>query len=515
MIVLPHQKSDGFEVEQKNLTDITTQAGIETLMFGLQNPNSWQQVSDRMAAQFYQENSVVFSAIDIIAQEFARIAPIVRDVESGEIIDDHPVLNLLKKPNPYDTEDSFLGAWARNFLISGNTFLTADGDVLLPPQMIFAILSQNVEIRDSQTDGYPLEYRVTKGGRSSFINYVRTATPSLMNLEQTERFGLFRFYAHTTQSRERQDLEIFHTRNYNPNVSRSNSIGLSKLSSVFYEANQLNEGNVHNWSQLKRGARPTAIISEEEGFNFTDDQLEKLKSQFNNLYSGAENAGRPLFLPNGLAFAEFGTSNKDMDYMALKSSASDSIYNVYRVPLALMSTQSMTLDNFKEAKLFLYDNAVIPLADLLYGEMTNFLIPRYGEDPFKVRITIDLDNIPALESRRLDRVQKMSMLGIMTTNELRRDLGLDDLEGGDTVLLPSNLLPLLAEAEIDRIDPRQTMSKKTMDKKQIENKAITLCSPEETARNIAQTIVDGDGQRLFSDEDIRREADKVKPKKKK
>ena len=61
--------------------------------------------------------------------------------ESGEIIPDHPVLALLKTPNPYDTEDSFLGAWARNFLISGNTFLKRSFSEPEEPNIFFHFIN--------------------------------------------------------------------------------------------------------------------------------------------------------------------------------------------------------------------------------------------------------------------------------------------------------------------------------------------------------------------------------------
>ena len=495
----PQPSSSDIEIKQS--IDLSTSAGILDAIGGLQNPNGWSQVGPRKAAQFYQENSVIFAAIDIIAQEFARIAPIVRDVESGEIIPDHPLLALLKKPNPYDTEDSFLSAWARNFLITGNAFLTANGNVKIPPIQLFARLPGDVNVMPSATDGFPEQYEVSSGGTASQVVYHRVALPTmqLFTADDIDRFGLFRFYA----SREAgiPDLELLHTRNYNPNIEVSNSIGLSKLSSVFYEGCQLDQGNVHNLSLLRRGARPTAIISEQDNSALTDDQMEALKSQFNNYYSGAENAGRPMFLPRGLEFKEFSVSNKDMDYIALRTASSNAIYNAFRVPLALMSTESMTLDNFREAKLFLYDNAVIPLADMLYGELTNFLIPRYGEDPFKVRVTVDMETIPALEPRRLDKVKSMKDLGIFTTNELRQELGREDVDGGDVIAEPAPAPQAFAASSVG-----------VEGKAKVDDEKLP-CTPAETYRRIARGVVDADGVPLFTEEDIAREADKVKPKK--
>ena len=505
MLLLP-PKLVGSETEKKaSVIDVARSFGVLDFEGGLRKPNAWHPIGATEASNLYQQNSALFAAIDIITQEFATLTPVVTDLETGEISEDHPVLRLLKAPNAYETEDFLLGALARTFLISGNGYLTAQGNVTRPPLSIFVELPADIDIDISSKDRYPTVYRLTSSVMGGSINYVRHATSLILPPMEAELFGMFRFWARANRAADLPDLEIYHTRSFNPSPSHKNSLGFSKMSSVFYEIQQLIEGNIHNWSLLKRGTRPTGALSEKDNASFTQTQKDQFSAQINNLYTGSENTGRPIYIPRGLEFSEFSTSNRDMDFVALKQAASDAIYNVYRVPLALMTASAMTLSNFKEAKLFLYDNAVIPLANLLFGELTRFLMPRFGEDPFKFSITFNPDKIPALEPRRIDRIERLSKIGIFTTNELRAQIGEEPLEGGDSVLLPSNLLPLLNTigATPPMPPPDPTTPGAPPDDATPDDESQAARDPIETFVETAKTLIDAGGIRLYSDEEIK------------
>ena len=505
--------SDGSKSEDKpetkaSVIDLARTFGVLDFEGGLRKPNAWHPIGPTESSNLYQQNSALYAAIDIITQEFASLTPVITDLETGDITDDHEVLRLLKSPNSYETEDFLLGAWARTFLITGNGFLTAQGDVTAPPISIFVQLPADIDVDISPKDRYPIVYRMTSGAVDGTTLFRRTPTTLIMPSSQAALFGMFRFWARANRFAELPDLEIYHTRSFNPSPSHKNSLGFSKMSSVFYEIQQLIEGNIHNWSLLKRGTRPTGALSEKDTASFTQDQKDKFSSQINNLYTGSENTGRPLYIPRGLEFQEFSTSNRDMDFVALKQAAGDAIYNVYRVPLALMTSSAMTLSNFKEAKLFLYDNAVIPLANLLFEELTRFLMPRFGLDPFKVSISFNPEKIPALEPRRIDRIERLSKLGIFTTNELRSQLGEEPLEGGDSVLLPGNLLPLLnavgtAPPAQPAAPPPTAPGATPADETAPPDDEARARDPIETFIETAKSLIGKGGIRLYSDEEIK------------
>ena len=63
----------------------------------------------------------------------------------------------------------------------------------------------------------------------------------------------------------------------------------------------------------------------------------------------------------------------------------------------------------------------------------------------------DPDSIPALEASRARRADKMAKLvgaGLITPNEGRTELGYDEADGGDQLLVQASLVPLAAISEM-------------------------------------------------------------------
>ena len=104
----------------------------------------------------------------------------------------------------------------------------------------------------------------------------------------------------------------------------------------------------------------------------------------------------------------------------------------------------MTLDNFSKAVLALYDNAVLPLADMMLGELTTFLGPRYKLAPTE-RLSYDENAIKALEPRRNEQNKNKRESGVLTINEIRSLYGYEEIENGDTLYQPFNLVAVGAD----------------------------------------------------------------------
>lgn len=416
-----------------------------------QSENVWHPTFISESIQHYLEASPVFSAIDLIASEFSTLKVKVWDSSERDFVEDHPSLALLKMPNPMDSEKSFLYALATYFLVTGNSFLVATGNIAQPPLEISNSNPRQITIQ-GDTTGIPQTIQVITG--MGQIQFQKTLVFEVLGAGAVDQFGSIRFY-------NDKKREIWHSRQFNPlsDGFQRNFFGLSKLTPLFYEIQQFLQASIHNWSLLKRGARPSGAMVAEG--NLTQPQFDKLQEEINNELSGSENTGRPLVLDGGVKWEEMSVSNKDMDFFALKQNVTNAIFNVYKIPLPLINADQMTLSNMETSKLNLYDNAVIPLANFLLSELTRFIMPRYpNSETFE--FTFDQGDISALQSRKVDNVLNLSKAGIMTTNELRAILGKESLEGGDDVLLPANLLPLLRDAftEDNPETPRPRTAKK-------------------------------------------------------
>jgi len=146
-------------------------------------------------------------------------------------------------------------------------------------------------------------------------------------------------------------------------------------------------------------------------------------------YTGGDNAGRPLVLEGGLDWKEMALSPKDMDWIAGKDIAAREIALAFNIPAQLVGIDgSLTYANFEQARLALYDDAILPLLNHFKGELNNWLTSRFGDD---LELDYNLDAIEALAPRREKVWARLGKADFMTVNEKRAVLGLSPLPNAD------------------------------------------------------------------------------------
>lgn len=369
------------------------------------------------AMSLYNESSAVSIPVNYIAEAFASINPILK--EGTEIIKDHPVLDLLQTPSPFYDQDLFLENLGKNYLIAGECEIVALGSINRPPMELQPINPKEITINE---------------GRNGLADNIIVSGDVLMGSYSMVRRGRLVRYLRGNLS------EIKQIRNYS---TRNNSLirGQSVLVSASAEVRQHIEGNQHNISLLVNGGRVSLVFHFDEDLEL--DQFNETKKRVIDQYGGAQKAGTIGITSGGkLDIKELGINNKDMDFAILHEMARTAVALQYKFPLPLLSTDASTFNNYREAKTALYDDAVLPLADRIFGGLSDFLLPRYGLDPAKIRITYDLDQITALAGRRNEELKLRKDLNIETVNELRTMIGREPVDGGDTVMAPSTLIPV-------------------------------------------------------------------------
>jgi hypothetical protein len=146
------------------------------------------------------------------------------------------------------------------------------------------------------------------------------------------------------------------------------------------------------------------------------------------------------------------------------------------------------------AKLNLYDNAVLPMSARLFREITNFMRPRFDIDKDEV-IVADLDQISALQIRRNQELKLKSELDVLSTDEIREEIGRDPVPGGDVVYIASNLVPI-GSTPVEPITPDTSVTASS--KQQMERKQFF---------DIMKQQKDDKGERVHTDEQLLQIAD--------
>ena len=359
-----------------------------------------------------------FDSVSRRSTAFSSIPFQVWDKDENEYEADHPALLLLNSPNPLQTGSSFLKSVASFFDSTGISFIMVCGNPI--PLEIYSIPPQNVSLGSLMNCGacvIPKSYTVsTQMGTQMFY--------------LSEEHMLDNTFRYISADGERQ---LWVIKDFNPEFAY---MGQPKAQPLFLQIQQYIEASLNNYSILKRGGRPSIAWVWQSNVPATDPQFVRMKEQMKN-YEGSINAGRQVFVDN-VKPENVGLNNKDMQFKENLEQVRNEIYTLYGVPLSLVSSSSMTMDNLKVGNKLFWEQAVIPLADFLLDQLTRMLMPMYKTP----NCSFDYNplDIAPLKEMMIDEAKTMSGLYVLSDNEIRTNIGYEATDSGDLIYKPSTLV---------------------------------------------------------------------------
>jgi len=338
----------------------------------------------------YCRNPIVYRCVRMIS-EAASMLPL-RVCEARIDCDEHPVLDLLAKPNERQSRTAFLETLFSHLLVSGNAYVTQielDGTVqelhALEPGKVSPVLDGS---------GWPAAYDYQHG--SSKTRY--------------ESGG---------------KSEILHLALFNP-VDQIN--GLPPLAAAHMALDIHNAASAWNKALLDNSARPSGalVYASSGGENLSQDQFDRLKTELEEGYTGASRAGRPMVLEGGLDWKAMGYSPRDMDFLQAKNVAAREIALAFGVPPMLLGIPGdNTYSNYQEANRAFWTQTVLPLAEKTAQDLGGWLSGMFGGD---LDLRVDTEGIPALASEREAHWNRVGTAEFLTANEKREAFGYPPLE---------------------------------------------------------------------------------------
>jgi HK97 family phage portal protein len=381
--------------QQKGLTDVQALLMRSTATWSARHFIAF-------ATEGFRDNTTTRACVGAI-QKASRECPVVLQAPDGTVIDKHPLLELLARPNPWQSYEEFLDELLAYRLISG------EGDIWA--NAVGRKVSEMWVLRPDW-----LEPTYENG-----IPKVWTYTPA----DNTR----------TAMTVEPENLLIW--KEFNP-LDRWR--GLSPLWSCAFAIDTLNQYARANKALLDNDVRPSGVLWTET--NLSDTSYARLKAQFEETYGGADNNGRPMLLEGGLRWQQQGLSPREMEFIAGKRAGEQDVCKVLGVPGQMIGLDgSQTFANYEQARAAFYEDTVVPTVNSAMAAITRWLGPRYGLKP-GMTLTVDVEGVAALEPRRAERNRTIDLMQSLTVNEKRASMGYQDVEDGDTLLIGSNLVPL-------------------------------------------------------------------------
>lgn len=354
----------------------------------------------RFAEEGYKRNVIAYRACNMIATAIAGVPWQVssRGRTRMRLMEKHPLLTLLNRPNPMQGGAELVEALITQKLIAGNAYLHAVGPKGEAPMELYALRPDRVTILAGQ-GGIPKAYRYAVG-------------------QSQVDFPVDRV---TGQSR------ILHLKQFHP---FDDWYGMSSVEAAAYSIDQHNQCGAWNQALLQNGARPTGALMVKAGDGGTghlsEPQYVRLKQQLDEQFSGATNAGRPLLLEGGLEWKEMSLSPRDMDFIQIKHSSARDIALAFGVPPQLLGIPGdNTYANMAEARLALWEQTILPTLQHLVDALNNWLTPMFSNT---LSIGYDAEAIPAMAAKRDALWARVSNAPFLSDAEKRRILGLGDVD---------------------------------------------------------------------------------------
>ncbi len=423
--------------------------------FGVGTSKSKNYSYQDLAEEGYMKNSIVFRCVNEIAKGASAVPFMVK--AGDQVLDSHPIVTLLSRPNPLQSHSEFFNSIFGFLLLSGNAYILKVGSEVGAPKELHLLRPDRMVVKGG-SNPIPDRYEYVLNGR------VQATYPV------EERTGY---------------SEVKHVKLWNP---LDDFYGLSPMSAAAIEVDQHNMSGKHNINLLSNGARPSGAVvfkpQDDAGFavNLTESQRQQLLTDLNNRFSGTANAGRPLLLEGDFDWKEMGLSPKDMDFLNLKQMAATDIAMCFGVPSQLVGvSDAQTYANVAEARLALYEETIIPHLRKLESDFNEWLVPMFGEN---LEFCFDIDKIPALAERTkriYENVTSAVREGIMTRNEAREAIGLSPIDGADDLYISATLFPITSD---DVEEPQNPVAEEELDA-YVEDEDMDLDFLEEDEKALA------------------------------
>jgi HK97 family phage portal protein len=419
------------EIDFKNASAINTKsAGLSpfALQFLGGNGGLDSFVSANTAMMLYELSDTIYNAVDLIAMPFSQMTYALRDKNNGDMLtkpSDHPFLELLENPG---------------FLMSSNEVMYSLMVSFLVASVAYPLLSGNVNFEPvSLRSVFPNKANLTPDGNNNLLN-ISFSDGEDSQLYKRQLIPKRKTAVYQTDSMLSETMQII-------KLKRRHGIDASSpLSRLINQVYTKVYGNIHNSNMLKNGSRPGGLWSPDAKTPLSPEQYEAFKMEVKNNFSGPNNAARNVVSPTGIRYENFLLNTRDMDFIKLIDGSAVDIYNIYHIPLALVSKETMTMSNFENSQTGLFDLAVLPASYVVLKRLGEFALPRY-KDGDKYELTFDEKTLPALRARMLQTAKTMREVGSYTEDEIRQATGHEPIEGGYGVYKPANLV--LSGEEID------------------------------------------------------------------
>ena len=329
----------------------------------------------------FSGNAIAYRSVRMIAEAAASVPLLLykNNIEQAA----HPLLDLLRQPNPAQGGRELIETIVSFLLVAGNSYIEVSSLEETPREL--------VPLR-------PDRMQVIPGAKGWVESYRYSVNGAFATLPAEN---------------------VLHLKLFNP---LDDYYGLSPLEAAARSLDTHNAASAWNKAMLDNAARPSgALVFSGGDGQLSPDQFERLKSELEQNFQSAANAGRPMVLEGGLDWKEMGFSPKDMDFINSKNNAAREIALAFGVPPMLLGIPGdNTFSNYAEANRVFWRQSVIPILRRVMDALSRFVGSQFEDG---LRLDLDLDQVEALSHDRDALWARVNGATFLTDAEKRAAVG--------------------------------------------------------------------------------------------
>ena len=347
--------------------------------------------------------SAVFACVRVISESIASLPIKVYKVEDdNDRINNisHPVYNLLARyPNTYMTPYTFLDTLMTNLLLEGNSYFYIERDSSARPIALIPINPREVKV--IKHDG-------------TIIYDVKHFEIGIMKEDMLHFFNLSFDGCEGVSVLKAQNTTI------------ATSIASNDTANS-YLGNSSNVGGI-----IKHPGK------------LSKEAVERLKTSWNNQYSGSFMAGKTAILEEGMTFDSTAVDLSKYQLIETRRFQVEEIARIFKVPLSLIGhlEKSANYNSIEALSIDFVRFTLMPYITMIEQELIRKL---FRENEFG-EFAIDLDTKALLRGDSASRsayYREMASIGAISINEIRQMEGFNKVgEEGDQLFMPLNFAPV-------------------------------------------------------------------------
>lgn len=403
------------------------------------------------------DNKIVYSGINLLCKKLTEVPILVNQVENKKALksylkannpnklaftkakaltelEDHPLIDLLNKPNSYQTGIELMDHFWHNYIYGDGYIIAMAGD------------------------GEPgADSRRFQPKELHSINRDR-----VMPQRSNDRFRKISSYVINLNNGENITVypdQVLHMSKWNPSDNELTGYGFMNVAGITVSKD--NAGEVAQGSAYKNGGRGTLFSSDwtngaEPTQKMSADQAAALKKTIVDDYAGAHNNKRLHFTNGYVNVQSFGDTLAEMEIIEAGKSNWKDIYTILGIPIAFTPGNESLTDatNALVANKQLVTGACLPEIRKFDQKFTQWIQPWYGT---QIYICHDVTEYAELQPDYKMLKETYGDAPYLTPNEKRKLFNFDTddkTEGMNKYFFPSGLIPLddLMSQDFNQLD---------------------------------------------------------------